>query len=94
MSSTGKRLINLKVARTLAIGLVAALVLGGMAGSAGAAPYAYITNSQSSTVSVIDTATNTVTATVPVGTYPSGVAVNPAGTRVYVTGMRVEGGHC
>ncbi len=55
-----------------------------LAGSAGAAPYAYITNGQSNTVSVIDTATNTITATVPVGTVPVGVAVNPAGTKVYV----------
>ena len=36
------------------------------------------------TVSVIDTATNTVTATVDVGTAPFGVAVNPDGTKVYV----------
>ncbi|WP_054864920.1 PKD domain-containing protein [Methanosarcina barkeri] len=37
---------------------------------------------------VIDTATNTVTATVPVGSNPSyGVAVNPAGTKVYVTNV-------
>ena len=41
-------------------------------------------NEGSSTVSVIDTATNKVTATVPVGNYPCGVAVNPAGTKVYV----------
>jgi YVTN family beta-propeller protein len=46
--------------------------------------YAYITNEFSSTVSVIDTATNTVTATAPAGSQPAGVAVNPAGTKVYV----------
>ena len=46
--------------------------------------YAYITNSDDNTVSVIDTATNNVTATVPVGTYPCGVAVTPDGTKVYV----------
>ena len=39
----------------------------------------------SNTVSVIDTATNTVTATVNVGSDPVGVAVNPDGTKVYVT---------
>ena len=38
----------------------------------------------SNTVSVIDTATNNVTATVPVGDYPLGVAVNLEGTKVYV----------
>ncbi len=35
-------------------------------------------------VSVIDTATNNVTATVHVGIYPTGVAVSPDGTKVYV----------
>ena len=54
---------------------------------AAAAPFAYIANSNSDTVSVIDTASNTVTATVAVGTQPFGVAVNPAGTRVYVTNL-------
>ena len=51
---------------------------------AGAAPYAYITNSVSNNVSVIDTATNQVTATVNVGSYPYGVAISPDGTKVYV----------
>ena len=37
------------------------------------------------TVSVIDTATNTVTATVPVGIQPYGVAISLDGTKVYVT---------
>ena len=46
---------------------------------------AYVTNSGGDTVSVIDTATNTVTATIPVGDSPVGVAVTPDGTRVYVT---------
>ena len=51
---------------------------------AGAAPFAYITNSGSNTVSVIDTATNEVVTNVSVGDYPDGVAVTPDGTRVYV----------
>ena len=34
---------------------------------------------------MIDTGSNTVTAAVTVGARPYGVAVNPAGTRVYVT---------
>ncbi len=37
------------------------------------------------TVSVIDTATNTVTATIAVGDSPVGVAVSPDGATVYVT---------
>ena len=53
----------------------------------GASPFAYITNLGDSTVSVIDTATNKVTATVSAGSYPYGVAVNPAETRVYVTNI-------
>jgi YVTN family beta-propeller protein len=45
--------------------------------------FAYVTNSGSGTVSVIDTTTDTVTATVSVGSRPFGVAANS--TRVYVT---------
>ena len=61
------------------------VVLSLFAGAAHPAPFAYITNQGSNNVSVIDTATNTVVATVAVGTGPYGVAVNPAGTRAYVT---------
>lgn len=50
-----------------------------------AEPFAYITNSGDNTVSVIDTATNAVTATIAVGKYPYGVAVHPDGSTVYVT---------
>ncbi len=47
---------------------------------------AYVTNESSlGSVSVIDTATNRVTATVRVGRGPAGVAVSPDGTRAYVT---------
>ncbi len=68
----------------LGVRLLALFVLG-WAGSVAAAPFGYITNERDSTVSVLDTATNTVTATVPVGTGPIGVAVSPDGARVYVT---------
>jgi YVTN family beta-propeller protein len=54
-------------------------------GLALAAPFAYIPNGLSSTVSVIDTASNTVVATTLVGFGPLGVAVNVTGTRVYVS---------
>lgn len=37
-----------------------------------------------STVSVIDTVTNTVTDTIPVGRGPIGVAVSPDGSHLYV----------
>ncbi len=53
-------------------------------------PYAYITNYYGNTVSVIDTTTNNVKATVNVGTSPFGVAINPAGTKVYVANYRSD----
>jgi YVTN family beta-propeller protein len=43
--------------------------------------------SQPSNVSVISTATNSVIATVPVGSYPTGVAITPDGTRAYATNL-------
>jgi len=46
---------------------------------------AYITNNGGNTVSVIDTATNTVSATIPVGSRPFGVTAAPDATKVYVT---------
>ena len=45
---------------------------------------AYITNMAGNTVSVIDTATDTVTATIPVGAQPFAVAVPQHGSRAYV----------
>ncbi len=45
----------------------------------------YVTNYESDTVSVIDTASSTVTSTVPAGFHPGGVAVSEDGTKVYVT---------
>ena len=45
---------------------------------------AYISNAGSNNVSVINTATNTVIATITVGVAPGGVSVSPNGSRVYV----------
>src|SRR5215510_11005889 len=45
---------------------------------------AYVTNASDNTVSVIDTATNSVIATIPVGLGPSAVAVTPNGRFAYV----------
>src|SRR3972149_5843437 len=50
----------------------------------GLAQTAYITNNGSSSVSVINVATNTVSATITVGNEPWGVAVSPDGSKVYV----------
>jgi YVTN family beta-propeller protein len=46
---------------------------------------AYVTNNSSSTVSVIDTATSTVVATIPFGQLPFDIAITPDGTQAYVT---------
>ncbi|MGD0710430.1 MAG: beta-propeller fold lactonase family protein [Bacteroidales bacterium] len=46
---------------------------------------AYITNSYSNSVTAIDVATDTIKATIPVGTYPFGVSVSRDGSKVYVT---------
>jgi len=47
--------------------------------------YAYVSNLGSNSVSVLDTATNTIVKTVSVGTSPGGVAVTPDGAYVYVS---------
>jgi YVTN family beta-propeller protein len=59
-------------------------VLAMSAGLAWASPFAYVTNVSSDDLSIIDTATGTVTATVPMGQIPNAVAVSPDGQRVYV----------
>ncbi|AKB50848.1 cell surface protein [Methanosarcina barkeri str. Wiesmoor] len=51
----------------------------------GVGPYAYITNSGDNNISVIDTATNKVTAMIPVGSQLGGVAITLDGKKVYVT---------
>src|SRR5229473_1136359 len=68
--------------KKLALALTLACLLGP---ASTRAQNAYITNQSSSTVSVIDTATDTVIATIPVGLTPFGVAVKPDGSKVYVT---------
>ncbi|MGH6850442.1 MAG: YncE family protein [Methylocella sp.] len=74
-----------------ALCLVLAMGLGLLATLAAAAAFAYVANA-GGTVSVIDTATNKVVATVPVGNNSSfGVAVTPDGKRAYVTSRNVTG---
>jgi YVTN family beta-propeller protein len=63
---------------------VALLVALCVSPAAAAGPFAYIANSGSDDVSVIDTVTNTVVATIPVGDTPYGVGITPDFGRVYV----------
>jgi YVTN family beta-propeller protein len=69
-----------------------ALVLSALSGAQpmGAAPFAYVANTDSNTVSVIDTATNSVEATIRVGKAPLAVAVSPDGTRAYVANQNAH----
>jgi YVTN family beta-propeller protein len=68
------------------------LALACLVGStAGVAQNAYITNIDSARVSVIDTASNTWIATIPVGSGPFGVAVTPDGSTVYVSNLNLYG---
>ena len=64
--------------------IVSLLGLGVTARPGAAALFAYVTNNSSNTVSVIDTASNALVATVPVGSAPNGVAVTPDGAFAYV----------
>src|SRR6516162_3609299 len=48
----------------------------------------YVANQGANTVSVIATASNTVTATIAVGSVPLGVAASPDGSTVYVTNFQ------
>jgi YVTN family beta-propeller protein len=48
-------------------------------------PFAYVANSASNTVSVIDIQTTLAVTSIPVGDSPWGVAISPNGSQVYVT---------
>jgi len=50
-----------------------------------AAPFAYVPNERSGTVSVIDTASDRVVATIKTGGKPRGIAASPDGRRLYVS---------
>ena len=79
--------MKLRIGRLLAIAACAFCLL---AGAQSRAQNAYITNVNSFNVSVIATATNTVTAIIPVGSFVLDVAVSPDGSRVYVTSANVS----
>jgi YVTN family beta-propeller protein len=88
METQARQQNKVKTSSLFVLGFIAIAVL--LASVTLGQDYAYVTNAGdmgdgiNGDVSVIDLATNTVIATVPVGGYPQGVAVNPAGTAVYV----------
>jgi YVTN family beta-propeller protein len=53
------------------------------AGAALAQTRAYVANNVANTISVMDPATNTIVATIPVGARPQGIAVTPNGAFAY-----------
>lgn len=77
--------------RIVSLKFIPALVLTVLLGAVGpaafaAGPKAYVGNFKDGTVSVIDTATGAVIATVPVAAGPHGMSVAPDGKTVYVAG--------
>ena len=83
MTKLTPKLSKLVLCPAMRIVMFALLLAGFGAGAALAQTKGYVTNSNDNTVSVIDTATNSVT-TVPVGSGPSAVAVTPNGRFAYV----------
>jgi YVTN family beta-propeller protein len=71
--------MKLRVYGLLAIAAFVSCLLGS---AQGFPQNAHITNVDSETVSVIGTAMNTVTATIPIRFEPYGVAVSPDGSKV------------
>jgi YVTN family beta-propeller protein len=60
------------------------LLPGGASQVAYAQARAYVANSGSNSVSLIDTSSNTVTGTIAVGSQPLAIAITPDGTRAYL----------
>src|SRR5207245_830337 len=78
-----------------ALWLVGIVVFAGAQGASAATTsdgsHVYVAQIKRSTVSVIDTATNSVVATVAERPNPLGMAVTPDGSRVYVANCSVDG---
>ena len=79
-TGTSYQLLHMTIWQRLSIVLFLLLSMGvGLSTvTAQAQTQAYVTNNGSNTVSVIDTATNTVVATIPIGGEPLGIAITPA----------------
>lgn len=52
--------------------------------------YVYVANYRSNTMTGIDGKTNTVVNTVPVGTSPSAIAINPTTNKIYVANSVID----
>ena len=77
-----QRAFSQRLIRILSAAVLSALALHALA----AGPKAYVGNFKDSTVSVIDTTSGKVVATVPVAAGPHGMGVSPDGRTVYVSG--------
>ena len=67
------------------VSMCASAALGAMAFCATAAPFAYVPNEESGTISVIDTATDTVVKEIKAGDKPRGLAASRDGKKLYVS---------
>src|SRR5882757_5770054 len=65
--------------------MLACAVFGAVALCAGAAPFAYVPNEESGTISVIDTSTDKVVKEIRAGDKPRGLAVAKDGKKLYVS---------
>lgn len=76
------------------LALAATVLAAGVAGQPAAAQYAYITNSLSDDITVVDTATDTVVASIGGFQGPQAIEVHPDGSRLYVANNGLNGeGH-
>src|SRR5690242_10884921 len=66
------------------------LALLAFAACAAAAPLAYVSNEGSASVSVIDTATDRVVATLKIGEKPRGIALSADASRLYLSDQNLN----
>src|SRR5215470_6788216 len=81
---------SMKLRVSTLLTMVAFAFAGILSSAQSFAQNAYITNTGSNTVSVINTATNTVTATIPVGNGPLGVTVAADSSKVYIANSNTD----
>ncbi|MBI1817230.1 MAG: beta-propeller fold lactonase family protein [Deltaproteobacteria bacterium] len=78
---------NIRPRRTA---VLVAVLVAMLRNGALAAPFAYVANLGSDSLSVIDTSDQTIVATIPVGSNPDGIAISPDGTTAYVANFRSD----